>query len=354
MAITVIGIVAVIQIGLIIYAFFKLTETDKKTVSEGARVAESTEVTPAEPVDVAALERALVEAALPKTPQESVEPLATPAPRTLETPSRDPEAVLPPVEIRISKLIEQARGMREKGDMQAALVKLREAQTFAMDNPLVVSEIAMTYEMMGLTNKSAEYWRRVLELGDAAGALRQLAEMKLQPMLANPSQAFTEMVPGAGRDEEGLQPGSLLGLIEVEAREVEDPSVEQKVTLRVGIKARAGQAINLEDVIVQVFFYDLLDGENIVLTNADVKSEWTTAPADWKDGGVEVLEISYIQPKKEEKSTENAQDDDFSFEETRSYLGYIVRLYYVDQLEDVRADPVRLLTLFPPALQVEE
>jgi len=31
----------------------------------------------------------------------------------------------------------------------------------------------------------------------------------------------------------------------------------------------------------------------------------------------------------------------------RRYLGYIVRIYYYDQLQDVRADPPKLLSLFP-------
>jgi hypothetical protein len=30
------------------------------------------------------------------------------------------------------------------------------------------------------------------------------------------------------------------------------------------------------------------------------------------------------------------------------YLGYIVRVYYKEQLQAVRADPTRLLNLFPP------
>ena len=34
----------------------------------------------------------------------------------------------------------------------------------------------------------------------------------------------------------------------------------------------------------------------------------------------------------------------------RQYLGYIVRVYYIDQLQDVRANPTRLLKSFPAAL----
>jgi hypothetical protein len=34
----------------------------------------------------------------------------------------------------------------------------------------------------------------------------------------------------------------------------------------------------------------------------------------------------------------------------RKYYGYIVRIYYSDQLQHVRADPTKLLNLFPPPL----
>ena len=39
--------------------------------------------------------------------------------------------------------------------------------------------------------------------------------------------------------------------------------------------------------------------------------------------------------------------DDFD-NAPRQYLGYIVRVYYQDELQAVRADPTRLLNLFPP------
>ena len=34
----------------------------------------------------------------------------------------------------------------------------------------------------------------------------------------------------------------------------------------------------------------------------------------------------------------------------RKYAGYQVRVYYNDQLQDVRAEPTKLLNLFPPPL----
>ena len=46
---------------------------------------------------------------------------------------------------------------------------------------------------------------------------------------------------------------------------------------------------------------------------------------------------------KKEPSAEQASEGGH-----RKYLGYIVRIYYLDQLQAVRADPTKLLNLFPP------
>jgi hypothetical protein len=51
-----------------------------------------------------------------------------------------------------------------------------------------------------------------------------------------------------------------------------------------------------------------------------------------------VLEVEYEQPKAD--VPEGAR-------ENRKYFGYIVRLYYKDDLQDSRADPARLGAQFP-------
>src|SRR4051812_15619396 len=85
---------------------------------------------------------------------------------------------------------------------------------------------------------------------------------------------------------------------------------------------------------------------------------------DW----TEVLDVTYYRPKSNgvtpamtmadvpdsvEKATRKKRK---SIQEApprvengpHEYLGYIVRVYYKDQLQAVRAEPTRLLNLFPP------
>ena len=333
-AISVLGLVACLQVGAIAYAFVhrwvtspapeKLAQVPDETAApEGSAEIEPAGDKPAEPVS---------------------EPTPLPPPGTIAG------KVLPSAEARINELVDQAKKQRERQNMEGALAKLREAQIINQNHPLVVLEMAMTYEMMGLSEKAVEQWKRVFEMGSAAGSLYHLAEMKLQgtPTEAPEDPELPTRLPAidpnlVGKDSEGLQPGSTLGLIEIRTVEEEDPAAVKNFKLGIAIKARPEEPIDVRDVVIQVFFYDMLENERVVQTNAKVSSNWTTAPADWSEGGIEILEVGYTQPLPELEEER----------ETRKYLGYIVRVYYKNELQDVRAEPASLLTLFPPPLEVQ-
>ena len=115
-----------------------------------------------------------------------------------------------------------------------------------------------------------------------------------------------------------------------------------------------------------------VDNKEVVLTDADVSYEWLTPHHDWKDTNPEVLAVTYLRSKnkissdaaisaaaaavtpsastsKKKSSTKKEPATDLPGESGhRKYLGYIVRIYYNDQLQAVRADPTKLLNLFPP------
>ena len=58
------------------------------------------------------------------------------------------------------------------------------------------------------------------------------------------------------------------------------------------------------------------------------------------------LSLEFHNPGKKPKATPAKHDATAGG--NRHYLGYIVRIYYNDQLQAVRADPTKLLNLFPP------
>jgi hypothetical protein len=276
-------------------------------------------------------------------------------------------------------LLRAARSLRERGDTTNAIAKLQQAAALEPENAEVLAELALTYESMQLLDRASDAWRRLQSLGAAVGPLYQLADLKLRVGVAAPTNAG---VAGASPLQAGTQPndgsgipdGSTFGISEVTLRPEADPDAKTKLLLRVGVKARPGVPIDHTKVKIQVFFYDMLDNDKVVLTDADVSYDWVTRGHNWADTGIEVLDVTYLRPKRAETAPGTATADapievpesvekaklarsqptagaeilPSSENGNREYLGYIVRVYYKDQLQAVRADPTRLLNLFPP------
>ncbi len=282
-------------------------------------------------------------------------PIATPAPVSVATPTPAPQQVasLPkptPVpmrreatpEARINELVEQARALNERGDTSTALIRLREALVIGPDKPQVLAELALTYEKMGLADKAIENWRRVYDMGTSAGIYFAAADAKIKNVEA---MAAAAAQPGPAQPAGTPSSATSLSLGEITMINRENVDGGTRFRLKIPMQAQAGTAIDVRDVVIQVFFYDVVGGQNVVRTNADVNYNWLTAPLDWKEDGVEVLEVEYSQLKPDPKAG-RAED--------RKYYGYVVRIYYKNNLQDRKAEPINLLKQYPPPPTLNE
>lgn len=274
--------------------------------------------------------------------------------------------------------------LRDHGDTTNALSRLQEAVNRDPKNANVIAEMAMIYESIQSFDRSNESWRKIQEIGPSAGALYELADMKLKLGVPAASDTITSAAgpglatvspldAGATRDDpDGIPDGSTFGIVEATPTDNPDPDAETNMTLRIAVKVRPNAIIDHTKVKIQVFFYDTVDNKDVVLTDADVSYEWVTAHHDWKGTNPEVLAVTYVRPKnkgvapeaaltaaaasvnpsskKTKTSGKRAADSSAKdgADTHRKYLGYIVRVYYNDQLQSVRADPTKLLNLFPP------
>ena len=308
----------------------------------------------------------------PKTTAAPVEE-TTPAASTVEAPPS--AAVLSVAE----RLLKEATELREKGDTTNALARLQEAAQSDPRNANVLAQMAMIYESIQLFERSNETWRKIQEIGPSAGALYELADMKLKNGVPAPATAATgpglagvaPLDAGNTRSDDGIPDGSTFGITEVTATDTPDVDAETNMKLKIAVKSRPNTAIDHTKVKIQVFFYDTVDNKEVVLTDADVSYEWLTPHHDWKDTNPEILAVTYLRQKnkpispdaalsaaaaavtppggKKKSSTKKEPAEELPGEGGhRKYLGYIVRIYYTDQLQAVRADPTKLLNLFPP------
>jgi TolB-like protein/Flp pilus assembly protein TadD len=133
----------------------------------------------------------------------------------------------------------------------------------------------------------------------------------------------------------GVSHGSVLAITEATLVETKDPSAQAHLTLKVGVKPRPGTP-NGHIVRISVSFYDLTKDNKMKPTDARTAYDWLTPARDWTDATPKFLAATYVRPK-----TQMASSDG------RRYGGFIVRVYFDGQLQDARAIPPELLTLFP-------
>jgi len=310
-------------------------------------------------------------------PDATSQPVA-PAASTASVPQSSPSnAALSVAE----HLLKEATLLRERGDTTNALARLQDAAQRDPKNANVLAEMAMIYESIQLFDRSNETWRKIIEFGPAAGALYELADMKLKVGVAPATAPTTAAGPGfagvspldAGTtrvDPEGIPDGSTFGITEASVTETPDPEADTNLTLRVGVKVRSSTITDHTKVKIQVYFYDTVDNNKVALTDAEVNYEWLTPNHDWKNTNPEILAVSYIRLKGGALSSEAALTEaaaavvpptagrkprppkkaEGAESANRKYAGYQVRVYYSDQLQDVRAEPTKLLNLFPPPL----
>jgi len=328
-------------------------------------------------------------AAQPKAAPIAQAPPAAP-PQTTAAPVNENIAA-PPASIQSSpstaalsvaeRLLKDATLLREQGDTTNALARLQEAAQSDPKNANVLAQMAMIYESMQLSDRSNETWRKILDIGPSAGALYELADMRLKNAAPAPAAGGAATGPGTGgastsegskpNDADGIPDGSTFGITELTATDTPDPDAETNMKLKISVKSRPNTAIDHTKVKIQVFFYDTTDNQDAVLTDADVSYEWLTPHHDWTDTNPEILAVTYLRPKnkpisseqalsiaaagvtpggskKKGSSKKEASTDSTTDAGHRKYLGYIVRIYYLDQLQAVRAEPTKLLNLFPP------
>lgn len=266
--------------------------------------------------------------------------------------------------------LEQARQLRTRGDTNSALARLREAQVAEPDNPQIIAEMALTYEAMQIPDRAFEQWQRLYNLGESVGALYYLADTKLHTA---PTSPVTARQGGAGTGTQSavaaVNDAAMLKLTDIHKQDLTDPSVEQKISLKIVVKNRPGTVVDPMKVIIHTYFYDLVDGKDTVLTDAQTDFAWLSAsPVNWANDKSELLETTYVRPKAAPVPTTAPPETGArggkgrsrrgasaaptpvaaASPPVRTYLGYTVRLYYDRQLQDAQADPVRLLQQFPP------
>jgi tetratricopeptide (TPR) repeat protein len=285
-------------------------------------------------------------------------------------PSVPPAAALstPPPSI-VDQLLRDGKEFRERGDTTNALARFQEALDSEPDNTGVLQEMAQTYESMQMLDRANDVWRRIKQISPSDSSTYALADRRLKvgvpaPPTVEPGGVPAEADVPSRKDVGGNADGPIMGISDVKTKETPDPETETNLALEIGIKKQPGAVVDHNKVKILVFLYDVVNDKDIKLTDADVSNEWITSKHDWSDTNPEVLLVRYVRAKTGGALSESSLSEAAAKVRPgqkgrgskgsadigqRKYLGYIVRVYYGDDLQAVQAEPARLLQQFPPS-----
>lgn len=211
----------------------------------------------------------------------------------------------PPLDAEAQDLLDVARQLRPLGDLKGAIEVLKRIESKSPDHPMVLDEMAQTFDQMGLTDQ-------------ATTTRAKLAAIKARPA---PSPA-------------AVDPTKILSLGDCSV--LRDPSVTkgEKLTLRVPIRSHPGVPVDPQGIDIEVFFFDLVNGQTIEQTKADLPvNTWVNPPVDWTDGE-ERLDVLYSMPEMTKELVKEIGQ--------RKFHGYIVKLSYQGRLQDTVMEPASL------------
>src|SRR6266480_4288041 len=251
-----------------------------------------------------------------------------------------------------------AAAYREKGNFPEAIALYTKGQEATH---LPSSGLAITYARMGDQAEARNILALLVQarenryvsapliaavsvaLGDKEGAFRELERAYAEHSGVLQWIAFLPEFRALHSDTRfpnllqriGVSQNSILAITETTLSEIKNPNAQTHLSLKVGVKPRAGTP-NGHVVRIVVSFYDLTKDNKMKPTDARVGYDWLTPANDWADATPKFLVATYVRPKPQRPSTDE-----------RRYGGFVVRVYFDGQLQDSRANPPDLLTLFP-------
>jgi len=282
------------------------------------------------------------------------DPMASPLQQQVQPVQQTP----PPADLlRAQKLFADADRNYRIGDFETALKTIEEVEVLIPGDPSVLLRKAQILERLDQPGEAVLALEEALKYPGLPPEIRIPAEKKLAQLAetigtetkANPKStgntAYAESGNEGVRDPIGFQPGASLSIIDARLR---DGKAGMK-SLRVAVKSRPGEAINIPDVRIFIYFYEETEDGEIVVTDSQVKTQWLSPPVDWGADEPELLEGQYPLPESGLPGSSAANGAP-----GRKYHGFVVALYYKNELQDFRSEPSRLVKDFPLQLYLKE
>ncbi len=299
----------------------------------------------------------LLRTQLVEVQERQAEPSTEPLRAEIPIAQASPE---PALIARAAQIVSEADRDFRVGDFESTLRSLKQAEQILPADPAIQFRIGQVYEALDDKALAFVAFERSIAVPGLPVDIRRQAEQKmalLAQVLGGMPGESTSAGAGLGtsgtsqgspgepvRDAVGLQPGSVLGVVDARLQD----SQPGGKTLRIAVKSKPDTAIDPQLMNVHVFFYEQEETGEVVVTEAKSTTQWISPPVDWADSEPELLDVEYPLPD----GGLPGNSAEFGAL-NRKYYGYVVGVYYNGELQDSRAAPGRLDTLYPLPLQLK-
>ena len=222
-----------------------------------------------------------------------------------------------------AKLLEAAKLKESEQDIIGALKLLDEANELQPDHPAILYQLGIVFDKVGKKQSAVTYFQTVAAMEERAGELASLSLHYLH-----------------GKDPAALPSGLINRPLSIGPafHEVsKDDTGQRTVRLSLSIRAAAGDEIDPYEVRPEIYFFDLVNGVEVEACDGsqppvEEVNPWRSETPDYKKPSEELLDVVYHIPYLDDGAE-------------REFFGFVVKLYYRDEIQDVLVEPRILVEL---------
>ena len=239
---------------------------------------------------------------------------------------------------RINNLNDQAQQSLRENDLKSAAELLVKAEDMDPRNPTTLKNLAEVYYLMNNAVRAKQYWQRLVDLGPGVGTVYALAKDHVL-LLSSTHDADTLKAPS-------IFP-RLIYIDGVEKTPVETANAQSQFHLRTVLMRKDLKMLQFDQKKLRpyvIFYQQMPDGSLAPDLNQHGGSFEDTF-LFWGTKTHEPFGVDYIMPVVGSPGPNNTKQGE--------YYGFVIGIYYNNQLQDARSEPDDLIARMPLPAEIE-
>lgn len=230
-------------------------------------------------------------------------------PATAELPA-DPDA-----DDEVDEFIRRGVAAMVAGDMRQCILSLEQAASMAPNHPAMLYYYGMAYDKLLNPAKARDYYKRLFQMRDGAGAYFARAARRLTYGVDEPSSLRGKLSFGPYKEQRTL-----------------NDEMGEQVKILLPILLAPGEEIRSDDIYIHIDCFELVNGRKVDFSRRKPVAEWLNEVQTWENWEEDVT-VSYSPPSEEELGSSGDV----------KYYGFTAKMFYKGEPMDCISVPSSLI-----------